>query len=36
LQTKEPWRETALDLATHPDRFLATSQIGITLIAILI
>jgi putative hemolysin len=27
--------QTALDLATHPDRFLATVQIGITLIAIL-
>ena len=27
--------QTALDLATHPDRFLATKQIGITLIAIL-
>jgi putative hemolysin len=27
--------KTALDLATHPDRFLATTQIGITLIAIL-
>ena len=27
--------QTALDLATHPDRFLATTQIGITLIAIL-
>jgi putative hemolysin len=27
--------ETALQLATHPDRFLATTQIGITLIAIL-
>src|SRR5437867_257609 len=27
--------ETALELATHPDRFLATVQIGITLIAIL-
>src|SRR5215475_15952063 len=26
---------TALDLATNPDRFLATTQIGITLIAIL-
>src|SRR5436853_1897144 len=26
---------TALELATHPDRFLATTQIGITLIAIL-
>src|SRR5947207_5703082 len=26
---------TALDLANHPDRFLATTQIGITLIAIL-
>src|SRR5262245_5778140 len=27
--------QTALDLASHPDRFLATTQIGITLIAIL-
>jgi len=27
--------QTALDLVTHPDRFLATVQIGITLIAIL-
>jgi putative hemolysin len=27
--------QTALDLATNPDRFLATTQIGITLIAIL-
>src|SRR5215475_14189296 len=27
--------QTALELATHPDRFLATVQIGITLIAIL-
>ena len=27
--------ERALDLATSPDRFLATTQIGITLIAIL-
>jgi magnesium and cobalt exporter, CNNM family len=27
--------QSALDLATHPDRFLATVQIGITLIAIL-
>src|SRR5215471_17608952 len=27
--------KTALDLATNPDRFLATTQIGITLIAIL-
>ncbi|HEY2385253.1 MAG TPA: hemolysin family protein [Terriglobia bacterium] len=27
--------QTALNLATHPDRFLATTQIGITLIAIL-
>src|SRR5262245_64409948 len=27
--------QVALDLATHPDRFLATTQIGITLIAIL-
>src|SRR5215510_5021019 len=27
--------QTALELATHPDRFLATTQIGITLIAIL-
>src|SRR5262245_23314717 len=27
--------QAALDLASHPDRFLATTQIGITLIAIL-
>src|ERR1051325_11907288 len=27
--------QTALELATNPDRFLATTQIGITLIAIL-
>src|ERR1700733_2341451 len=27
--------QRALDLATNPDRFLATTQIGITLIAIL-
>jgi putative hemolysin len=27
--------QVALDLATQPDRFLATTQIGITLIAIL-
>ena len=27
--------QTALELASHPDRFLATTQIGITLIAIL-
>src|SRR5207253_5773902 len=27
--------QAALELATHPDRFLATTQIGITLIAIL-
>src|SRR5919197_3614518 len=27
--------QVALDLATNPDRFLATTQIGITLIAIL-
>ena len=27
--------QTALDLSTNPDRFLATTQIGITLIAIL-
>src|SRR5438067_2101626 len=27
--------QIALELATHPDRFLATTQIGITLIAIL-
>ena len=27
--------QKALDLATHPDRFLATTQIGITLVAIL-
>ncbi len=27
--------QTALELATSPDRFLATTQIGITLIAIL-
>src|SRR5215813_9705293 len=27
--------QTALELANHPDRFLATVQIGITLIAIL-
>src|ERR1041385_4671075 len=27
--------QTALDLASNPDRFLATTQIGITLIAIL-
>src|SRR5215467_10129831 len=27
--------QNALDLATNPDRFLATTQIGITLIAIL-
>ena len=27
--------QAALDIATHPDRFLATTQIGITLIAIL-
>ena len=27
--------QKALDLATNPDRFLATTQIGITLIAIL-
>src|SRR5207245_8859276 len=27
--------QIALDLATNPDRFLATTQIGITLIAIL-
>jgi putative hemolysin len=27
--------QTALELATHPDRFLATTQIGITLVSIL-